>query len=86
MNEIFAGKGEVFIQRATVEGYEDATKTESSNPRLLLHPAIVEALLLWRQQSSFNADMLRMGPFSIFQGSNLVHQMSTPAAPFRTLL
>jgi hypothetical protein len=25
------------------------------------------------------------GPLSIFQGSNLVHQISTPAAPFRML-
>jgi len=47
---------EVFIQRANVEGYEDATKSKSSNARLPLHPAIVEALLAWRQQSTFNAD------------------------------
>ena len=25
------------------------------------------------------------GPLFIFQGSNVVHQISTPAAPFRTL-
>jgi hypothetical protein len=25
------------------------------------------------------------GPLSIFQGSNVVHKISTPAAPFRTL-
>jgi integrase len=47
---------EVFIQRSHVEGYEDDTKTESSNAKLPLHPAIIEALLEWRRQSSFNAD------------------------------
>jgi integrase len=46
---------EVFIQRSHVEGYEDDTKTESSNAKLPLHPAIIEALLKWRRQSSFNA-------------------------------
>ena len=61
MNEILASKGEVFIPRTTVEGYEGATKTESSNTRLLMHPAIVEALLLWRQQSSFSRHVGR-GP------------------------
>ena len=45
---------EVFIQRSHVEGYEDETKTESSNAKLPLHPAIIEALLAWRQQSPFN--------------------------------
>jgi hypothetical protein len=30
---------EVFIQRSHVEGYEDETKTESSNAKLPLHPA-----------------------------------------------
>jgi integrase len=49
-------RNEVFIQRANVEGYEDDTKSESSNAKLPLHPAIVEALLAWRQQSPFNAD------------------------------
>jgi integrase len=38
-----------------VEGYEDETKTESSNPRLPLHPAIAEALLAWRHESAYNA-------------------------------
>jgi hypothetical protein len=57
------------IPRTTVEGYEDATETELSNTRLLLHPAIVEALLWWRQQSSFNADMGGVGLLSNFQGS-----------------
>jgi integrase len=47
---------EIFIQRSHVEGYEDETKTESSNARVPLHPAIVEALLAWRQQSTFDAD------------------------------
>jgi integrase len=41
---------EVFIQRSHVEGYEDETKSESSNAKVPLHPAIVEALLAWRQQ------------------------------------
>lgn len=49
-------RNEVFIQRANVEGYEDETKSESSNAKLPLHPVIVEALLAWRQQSPFNAD------------------------------
>jgi integrase len=49
-------KNEIFIQRTHVEGYEDETKTESSNTLVPLHPAIVEALLAWRQQSTFNAD------------------------------
>jgi integrase len=49
-------KNEIFIQRSTVEGYEDETKTESSNALVPLHPAIVEALLAWRQQSQFNTD------------------------------
>lgn len=39
-----------------MEGYEDDTKTESSNTLVPLHPAIVEALLAWRQQSTFKAD------------------------------
>lgn len=47
---------EVFIQRSHVEGYEDETKTESSNAKLPLHSAIIEALLEWRQQSPFHAD------------------------------
>jgi len=47
---------EVFIQRSHVEGYEDETKTASSNAKLPLHPSIIEALLAWRQRSSFNAD------------------------------
>ena len=47
---------EVFIQRSHVEGYEDETKTESSNAKLPLHPAIIEALLGWRRQSPFRAD------------------------------
>jgi integrase len=49
-------KNEIFIQRSFVEGYEDETKTESSNTLVPLHPAIVEALLAWRQQSAYNAD------------------------------
>jgi integrase len=49
-------KNELFIQRSHVEGYEDETKTESSNTLVPLHPAIVEALLAWRQQSTFKAD------------------------------
>jgi integrase len=49
-------KNELFIQRSHVEGYEDDTKTESSNTLVPLHPAIVEALLAWRQQSTFKAD------------------------------
>jgi integrase len=47
---------EIFIQRSHVEGYEDETKTESSNARVPLHPAIVEALLAWRHESAYNAD------------------------------
>jgi integrase len=47
---------EVFIQRSHVEGFEDETKTESSNAKLPLHPAIIEALLEWRRQSPFHAD------------------------------
>jgi len=47
---------EIFIQRSHVEGYEDETKTQSSNAKVPLHPMIIEALLAWRQQSSFNAD------------------------------
>jgi hypothetical protein len=39
-----------------VEGYKDEIKTESSNSLVPLHPAIVEALLAWRQQSAYNAD------------------------------
>ena len=39
-----------------MEGYEDEIKTESSNTLVPLHPAIVEALLAWRQQSAYNAD------------------------------
>ena len=49
-------KNEIFIQRSTVEGYEDETKTESSNADVSLHPAIVEALLAWRRRSAYNAD------------------------------
>jgi integrase len=49
-------KNEILIQRSHVEGYEDETKTESSNALVPLHPAIVEALLAWRQQSQFNMD------------------------------
>jgi integrase len=49
-------QNEVFIQRANVEGYEDECKSESSNAKLPLHPAIVEALLAWRQQSPFKAE------------------------------
>jgi integrase len=49
-------KNELFIQRSHVEGYEDDTKTESSNTLVPLHPAIVEALLAWRQQSTFKSD------------------------------
>ena len=40
----------------TWKGYEDETKTESSHTLVPLHPAIMEALLAWRQQSSFNTD------------------------------
>jgi len=47
---------ELFVQRSHVEGYEGETKTESSNAKVPLHPTIIEALLAWRQQSSFNAD------------------------------
>ena len=47
---------EIFIQRSHVEGYEDETKTESSNARVPLPPAIVEALLALRRQSAHNAD------------------------------
>ncbi|MGA3104550.1 MAG: site-specific integrase [Terriglobales bacterium] len=49
-------KNEIFIQRSHVEGYEDETKTESSNTLVPLHPTIVEAVLAWRQQSAFSAD------------------------------
>lgn len=49
-------KNEIFVQRGFVEGYEDDTKTESSNAVVPLHPTIAEALLAWRQQSQFNAD------------------------------
>jgi integrase len=49
-------RNEVFIQRANVEGYEDETKSECSNAKLPLHPAIAEALLAWRQHSPFDAD------------------------------
>jgi integrase len=48
-------KNELFIQRSHVEGYEDDTKTESSNTLVPLH-SIVEALLAWRKQSTFKAD------------------------------
>jgi integrase len=47
---------ELFVQRSHVEGYEGETKTESSNAKVPLHPTIIEALLAWRLQSSFNAD------------------------------
>jgi integrase len=47
---------EIFIQKSRVEGYEDETKAESSNARVPLHPAIVEAPLAWRRQSAYNAD------------------------------
>jgi Phage integrase family len=47
---------ELFVQRSHAEGYEGETKTESSNAKVPLHPTIIEALLAWRQQSSFNAD------------------------------
>ena len=43
---------EIFIRRSHVEGYEDETKTESSNARVPSHPAIVEALLAWRDESA----------------------------------
>jgi integrase len=49
-------KNEILIQRSHVEGYEDETKTESSNALVPLHPAIVKTVLAWRQQSSFSAD------------------------------
>jgi integrase len=45
-----------FARRRSPAGYEDDTKTESSNTLVPLHPAIVEALLAWRQQSTFKAD------------------------------
>jgi integrase len=47
---------EIFIQRGFAEGYEDETKTESSNAKVPLHPMIVEALLAWRQVTPFAAD------------------------------
>jgi integrase len=47
---------EVFIQRSHVEGYEDETKTESSNAKVPLHPMIVESLLAWRQATPFAQD------------------------------
>ena len=49
-------KNEIFIQRSTVEGYEDETKTESSNADVPLHPAIVEALLAWKQATPYGAE------------------------------
>jgi integrase len=49
-------KNEIFIQRSFVEGYEDETKTESSNTLVPLYPAIVEALLAWRHESAYNED------------------------------
>jgi integrase len=47
---------EIFIQRSHLDDYEDETKTESSNARVPLHPAIVGALLAWRHESAYNAD------------------------------
>jgi integrase len=44
------------FREVTWKGYEDETKTEASNAKRPLHPAIIEALLGWRQQSPFNAD------------------------------
>jgi integrase len=49
-------KNEIFIQRSTVEGYEDETKTESSNADVPLHPAIVEGLLAWKQATPYGAE------------------------------
>jgi integrase len=49
-------KNEIFIQRSTVEGYEDETKTESSNADVPLHPAIVEELLAWKQATRYGAE------------------------------
>ncbi len=49
-------KNEIFIQRSTVEGYEDETKTESSNAVVPLHPSIVEALLEWKQATPYGAE------------------------------
>ena len=49
-------KNEIFIQRSTVEGYEDETKTESSDADVPLHSAIVEALLAWKQATPYGAE------------------------------
>jgi integrase len=59
---------EVFIQRSHVEGYEDETKSESSNAKVPLHPAIVEALLAWRQQSPSNTDRDYVFASSVMMG------------------
>jgi integrase len=49
-------RSEVHIQRGIVEGYEDETKTTSSNSRLPLRPMVVTALMAWRRQASFHSD------------------------------
>jgi integrase len=49
-------KNEIFIQRSTVEGYEDECKTESSNTNVPLHPELVKVLLAWRQVTPYGAD------------------------------
>jgi integrase len=49
-------KNEIFIQRSTVEGYEDETKTESSNAVVPLHPAIVGALLAWKRATPYGSE------------------------------
>ena len=44
------------MQRAVVAGRVDEVKTKYSKARMPLDPALGEALLTWRQKSSFRAD------------------------------